>query len=188
MCTTEINFTLYNNKKDNNMLSKVKPDMDEQYKKYWNITEGDFFGLAKDGKLLRNTLYREGNSSGMNQDTYFMLMKHTEAFYPDSITTDPDKKRHLACHWCIIDKEGNEKIVFEEFHHGYLISNSCIYTIDNYYFNIETKEKICKSYQSMKSENYLFLSPVPESLKDLKNRKHIVLKVDKKTGAYEVIE
>lgn len=165
-------------------ITYAKIQIDKNYSDKWNNSSNDFIVLVKDDKILRNTLYRFGGLSypeDIKKD-YFMLLKYIEESYPDNITKDKKKKLHLAGHWCILDKYGNEKIVFEEFKHPYLTKNSCIYSCNNEYYNIETNECYGSSYSSIESSEFLFL----DNKYDKDEKKRGVMKINKKDGTFEI--
>ncbi len=163
-------------------------DINESYRKKWNITMNDFVCLFKDGKLLRNTLYRVGGlgTPDLKNDQYFMLIKHVEAFYTKDIlkitkTKDP---KHLEYKWCIIDKDGNEKVEFKQFDSPYLLKGSCVYTTKNSYFNVETGYLYASyCYKSIETENYILL----DNSYDKDISKKGVIKIEKTTGNWELI-
>lgn len=113
-----------------------------------------------------------------------MLIKHVEAFYADSITKDPQRKPHLESRWCIIDKHGDEKVVFEPFKHGYVVKDSVLYTMDSKYYNIETGVLYCYAVNHCESSEYVFL----ENRFDDDKTKRGVLKIHKKTGTVELFK
>ncbi len=152
-------------------LSRI--DVNEDYLKKWNSSHYDGFVLiTKDETPLRTTLYRVGGIGGLPKagEDYFMILKYVEAFYEDHITTDPKRKPHLEGRWCILDKEGNEKVEFNQFSSPYLAGGQ-IYSIDSNYHNIETGESYGRAYTSMRSEEFVFL--------DTNNG---VLRINKKDG------
>ena len=159
--------------------------VNEDYCKKWNIHSKDYVCLTKNGELLRQTLYRVGGMGRpkLGVDNYFMLLKYVEAFYSDEITKDKSRKPHLEGRRCIIDKEGNEKIEFKSsLSYPYLVKDSCIYTIDSKYYNIETGEFYCSSRGSMTSTDYLFLN----NEYDKDESKRGVMKINKKDGTWEL--
>ena len=165
-------------------LSSIK--INEDYSKKWNERMTDFVLLTRDGQPIRETLYRIGGLSSLrvNQDIdkdYFPLMKHVEEIYDDSITKDKTQKRHLASKWCIIDRNGVEKIVFESYKSPYL-HGGVIYSLDSNYYNIETGELYCNTSKSMHSEEYLFL----ENSYDKDKSRRGVMKIHKQSGTYEL--
>lgn len=167
---------------DELQLSKVV--IKDDYRKKWNIHENDFVFLTIGERLLRNTLYRVGGMGGNIKDNYFMLLRHVEAYYKDSITKDKSKKPHLESQWCIVDKNGEEKVSFEAFKTPYLVRNSCIYSINNAYYNIETNEHYCDSYSSMSSTDFLFL----ENKFDKDKSKRGIMKINKEDGSWELFK
>lgn len=161
----------------------AKAIIDPEYRKKWNIRQDDFICLTRNGKLIRDTLYREGGIR-KEQGNYYLLMKHVESMYQDHITTDSDKKLHLAIFWCILDKQGNEKVICKEFECAHIVKNSIIYSLNSSYFNIETGEFYCKASNYMESENYLFL----DNKFDEDKSKRGVLKINKKDGSKELLK
>jgi hypothetical protein len=186
---------LNNDKKleNNSGLQLSKIDVNPDYRKKWNIHQSDFFCLTKDGELLRPTLYRIGglNDPKVGVDRYFMLLKHVEAFYPERILKmssnfNKGKKqdpKHLASRWCILDEFGNEKVEFEGgLHYPYLVKNSCIYSIDRNYYNIETGLLYCNSNGVVSSRDFLFL----ENNDDKDKQRRGVMKINKLDGTFEL--
>ena len=119
-----------------------KISLKEDYCKKWNIHLNDFLVLTRNGELIRNVLYRIGglNNPKLNKDRYFLLLKHVEAFYSAEIMKHSKSKdnRYLESKWCILDINGNEKVEFDSFKSPHLVKDSCIYSLDNKYYNIET--------------------------------------------------
>lgn len=157
--------------------------LNEGYKKKWNEHLNDFICLTKNGQLIRNTLYRIGGKGTpkLGKDEYFMLLKHVEAFYDDSITKIKKDKPHLESKWCILDKNGNEKVEFKPFDSPYLIQNSQIYFIKGKYYNIETGEFYRDASTSMQSSEFLFLGSQYDS-------RDGVMKINKKNGTWELFK
>jgi len=159
--------------------------IDDKYRKYWNINSSlnDFLVIYKDGKKLRDTLYRIGGIGGTFKDGYIAMLKHTEGFYTDDITKIKKDKPHLSSQWCIIDSEGNEKVVLIEYRY-ISMQGGVIYSTDNRFYNIETGALYCLSYSHMRTKNYIFLNN--ESDKD--ESKRGVLMINKFTGTFELIQ
>lgn len=172
---------------DDNLLQLSTITIKDDYRKKWNIHLDDFLCLTKNGELISDSLYRVGGQStpDLRKVNYFMLLKHVEGFYPKHIIeyTKSDPK-HLESRWCIIDKNGNEKVEFKQFDSPYLVSDSCIYSINNNYYNIETGEFYCQSYSSMKSSEYLFI----ENAYDKDTSKRGIMKINKKDGSWELVK
>jgi len=173
-----------------NGLQLCPISINTSYANKWNVTMNDFVKIVKDGRILRDTLYRVG---GMNKpkvgiDNYFMLLKYTEAFYPKSITdiTRIKDNKYLQGNWCILDKFGNEKIVIDHSLSKFpsIIKNSCIYSIGNDYRNIETNEIYCSSYDMMESTDYLFL----DNKYDSDEERCGIFKISKSDGRFEIIK
>lgn len=164
-------------------LSQIK--VDEDYCKKWNETMNDFVVLTKNGELISNSLYRVGGMGGKpDSKNYFMLLKYVEDYYSADIMRMSKSKdsKHLSGRWCIIDKNGIEKVVFESFKSPYLVNGSCIYSLDSKYYNIETGELYCYASTSMQSNEFLFL----ENRYDDDKSKRGVMKISKKTGIWEL--
>jgi hypothetical protein len=157
--------------------------LNKEYAKKWNTSHrDDYVHLTRNGELLSNALYRKGGFGADLSKDYFLLLKYMEEYYKDSITKDPKKKPHLAGHWCILNKYGEEKVVLGEFDTPYLVNNSCIYHMDNKYYNIETNALYCTAYSHVESRDYLFL----QNEFDDNRSKRGVLKINKKDGSYEL--
>ncbi len=163
-------------------------DINEEYCKKWNIHMADYVCLTRNGELVNNVLYRIG---GINypdlrflKSNYIMLLKHVEALYDDSIAKDIKSKRHLEGRWCIIDKNGNEKVVLDSFRYGYVVKNSQIYSVERNYYNIESGEFYCCASNSMDTEEYLFL----ENAYDKNESKRGVMKINKKDSSWELFK
>jgi len=170
------------------MLKFNKISVREDYRKEWNIHENDFILITKDNIPLRNTLYRIGglNDPKLNTNEYFLLIKHVEAFYSKDIlrmskTSDP---KHLEGRWCILDKDGNEKIEFPAFKCPHIIKDSLVYSIDGEYYNIETGEHYCRTSNEMVSKDFIFL----ENRYDNDKSKRGILKINKKDGSFELFK
>lgn len=156
-----------------------------EYAHKWNVSHyNDFILLTKNGVPIRNTLYRIGGMSTpkLGKDEYFLLIKHVEAFYPDSITKISKDKPHLEGRWCILDKNGNEKVEFDNFRSPYIVKDSVIYSVNGKYHNIETGELYCDTSSSLESGEFLFL----ENRFDKDMSRRGVMKIHKKTGAWEL--
>lgn len=158
--------------------------INEDYRKKWNINNHDFFLLTMDGEPISDTLYRTGAIGGNPKDNYFMLLKHVEAYYEDNITKDEARKPHLESQWCILNRNGIEKVNFKQFATPYIVKNSCIYSLGNNYYNIETGYFYCKSYTVMVSSEYVFLS---NDYDDDKSRRG-VMKIKKVDGTWELFK
>jgi len=167
-------------------------EINEEYRKKWNIHSSDFVMLTKNGELVSDSLYRVGGFGADIKQDYFILIKHVESIYDFDFIKNcyPNlnkkelklRQKHLESRWCIIDKKGVEKIVFDKFKSPYLIDNSCIYSLDNYYFNIETGECYGYSTTSISSTEFLFLDNKFEKDKSKKG----VMKINKKDGTWEL--
>ena len=111
-----------------------------------------------------------------------MLLKYTEAQYGDDITRDPNRKNHLQGCWCIVDRNGVEKFVADSYRSPWLIRNSCLYSIDQNYYNIETKEFYAHAESTIQSKEYLFIKTGYGTPKE----KEGVMKIHKETGCWEL--
>ncbi len=171
---------------NNNILQLSPIRINEDYRKEWNITQNDYACLTLNGELLRPTLYRIGglNNTKPGVDKYFMLIKYVEAYYSKEILriSKSNGPKHLESRWCIIDECGNEKKEFKFPDTPYLMSNSCIYSIDRRYYNIETGEYYGYTSGSMSSDEFLFLDNKFEKEKS----KCGVMKINKKDGTWEL--
>lgn len=162
----------------------LKPvTLDEKYRKEWNESLTDFCHLYRNDEKVSDTLYRVGGMGGKYKDGYIMLLKYTEAYYEDSITKDKSKKKHLEGLWCILDKDGNEKVVFTQFASPYLQGGQ-IYCINSEYYNIETGELYCYASSSMASEEFIFL----DNKFDKDESRRGVMKINKADGSYEIFK
>jgi len=175
---------------DNSDTLQLNPiKVNDDYRKEWNVSCNDFMVLTKNGELLNNCLYRIGglNNPKVGIDKYFMLLKYVEDYYSEDVLkiSKSNNPKHLDGRWCILDKNGNERIVFERsLDYPYLVENSCIYHIKNHYFNIETGEDYGYTSSSFKSEEFIFLENRFE--KDL--AKKGVMKINKENGTWELFK
>ena len=168
--------------------------INEDYAKEWNESNRDFVVITKNEELLNPTLYRVGGmgTNKIKGKKYFMLLKYVENIYEFKFIKEcyPNKnnkelelqRKHLESRWCIIDEFGTEKVEFKQFESPYITQDSCIYSLDSKYYNIETKELYCQSYHSLNSKEYLFL----ENKFDDNKEKRGILKIDKITGECEL--
>ncbi len=159
-----------------------------EYLREWNESCRDFVCLSRDGELLRPTLYRVGGigTRDIKGRPYFMLLKYVEAAYSQEFmrsvksTSDP---KHLEGRWVILNQHGEEKVEFKRFDSPYLVKDSCLYSLDRTYYNIETGECYGRTMSSvLESQEFIFLDLSYE--KDVSKRG--VLKINKKTGATEL--
>jgi hypothetical protein len=171
--------------KEKKKFELIPVSFDDEYAKKWNIrAEDNYCHLYKDGKKVRNTLYRLGGMDKIRDNDYFILLKYDEAYYSDKITKDLKKKRHLASQFCILDKDGNEKFCSSGgTDYPYLIGG-CLYNYKDEIYNIETGYCYGKGRNYIKSENFIFLT----SESDWKIHEKIVTKINKHTGEFEEIK
>lgn len=161
--------------------------VNREYAEKWNERMTDFVVLTRNGELVNNSLYRVGglNTPKPESDRYFMLIKYVEAYYDKAWLKQiksNSKPEHLEGRWCIIDSNGIEKVEFEQFKHPYLVKDSCIYSLDRKYYNIETGYFYCDASTSMQSNDFLFL----ENAYDKDKSRRGVMKIDKKSGTWEL--
>jgi len=169
--------------------------VDADYAQKWNADAKDFVLLTKGGEVLRNTLYRVGGLNfnlKVGIDKYFLLLKYSEDIYdtdfikrcyPNKSSKDQESARkHLKYQWVIIDFNGNEKVEFPQFASPYLVKDSCVYSLDRKYYNIETKELYCYSHDSLESRDFLFLN---NAFDDDKSKRG-VMKINKISGSFEL--
>lgn len=168
------------------LLQISKIEVDPEYKAKWNERSNDFVCLTKGGELLRPTLYRIGgiNFPKPATDRYFMLLKYVEAQYSADIMRMSKSKNanHLEGRWCIIDSNGDEKVEASCFKHPYIVSDSCIYSLDSNYYNIENGYFYCNTSTSMDSKDFLFL----DNRFDKDQSRRGVFKINKQDGSYEI--
>jgi hypothetical protein len=174
---------------DNNLqFSHI--DLDDKYIKEWNVHNSDFLILSKNGEPIRNTLYRKGGLSNikLGVDKYFVILKYSEDIYSKEFMAkikghSSEGAKHLKSSWVIIDSFGNEKIeVKDSLDYPYVIDGSCVYSIGNRYYNIETGELYCRTSKVMNSSDFLFL----DNQFDDDKSKRGVMKIDLKTGLSEL--
>jgi hypothetical protein len=166
--------------------------VNKEYCKEWNERMTDFVVLTKNGELISNSLYRVGGFGCDLKQNYFMLLKYVESIYdfdfikkcyPDKSNKELElQRKHLEGRWCIIDKNGIEKKEFEQFKSPYIKKDSCLYSVDSNYYNIETGEFYCNSSKSMESSEYIFL----ENQYDKDLLKKGIMKINKKDGSWSV--
>lgn len=167
--------------------------LDENYAKKWNEHMRDFKLLCKEGKPLRNTLYRLGGMGSISdlKNDYFMLLKYVESVYSFDFIKKcyPNKNRkelelqrnHLEGRWTILDRFGNEKIEFPNSLDYPYLKGGVIYTINKKYYNIETGYCYGEASASISSDEYLFI----ENNYDKDKSKRGVVKIHKETGIFE---
>jgi len=164
---------------------KLSPiEVNEEYLKKWNEHSSGFHHLTLNGNILNNNrLYRVGGLSkpDLNAD-YFQLIRYTEDFYSDDITKDKKSKPHLKSEFVIIDKFGAEKVIQQGLDYLHIVKDSCIYSAGNKYYNIETDYHYATAYKTIESKDYLFLGNYYDK------EKGSAMKIDKKTGKFEILE
>ena len=150
----------------------------EEYAKEWNERCTDFLVLCRDGKIISNSYYRKGGLFHNKGLDFLHIIKYTEDYYDKNLTSEtkknPAARKHLKGRFCLINKEGKETKVFDQFGSSYLLCNA-IYSVDRNYYSTFTNELICQSYSTMDSENFYFLST-----------DNSVYKINKHTGHKEI--
>jgi len=177
-----------------NNLELAPALVDLSYLNEWNQRSTDFVQLYKDGKLLRDTLYRVGGMGNRIGADYFTLLKYSEAKHTLDFLKQcyPDKKKkdllplvkHLDYRWVILDKDGNEKYELKSHQTPYIVKNSCIYILEGQYINIETGEIYGSTFNSIESENFIFI----EDMNNGDKSKRGVKKICKKDGTWELFK
>jgi hypothetical protein len=96
------------------------------------------------------------------------------------------KTKHLDSEWCIIDENGNEKVVFERsLDSAYLIDETQMFIYKGCVWNIETNQIVSKYNGSiMKSDDFIFFANEYDNNKS----KRGVWKICKKTCAVELFK
>ena len=84
---------------------------------------------------------------------------------------------------CILDNNGIEKVNLKPFDNVYLVGG-LIYSVDNKYYNIETGEFYCNSYQILTSTEFIFLNNEFDEDKS----KRGVIKIKKSDGTFELFK
>lgn len=164
-------------------FSSIK--LDEDYRKKWNETAEDFIVLTRSEQMINNSLYRVGGMGAkLDGSNYLMILKYVEAHHTADIIKSCRLKspKYLSGRWCIIDKNGVEKVVFDEHASPYLVADSCIYSLNSRYYNIETGEFYGDAFATMRSKEFLFLDTNYNKDKS----KCGVMKINKRTGEWEI--
>lgn len=168
--------------KINDSITFKYTTLTDKYRKKWNVSSDDFGHLYKNNKKISNTLYRIGGLGIMSKDNkYFMLLKQEEVYYNKAKTKK--EKRYIKNNSCILNEKGIEKIVFDNYDSAYL-SGGVIYSLNNKYYNIETKELYCDSSSSMNTKEFLFL----DNKYDNDKNKRGVMKINKINGTVELFK
>lgn len=173
--------------KGNFKLRLVDANLSAEYKEEWKVYSESYSQLWDGTEMLRPTLYRVGGicTPKFGTDRFLQLLKYSEAYYDREIY-DKSKSslKHLRGVWCILDAVGNEIVEFEQFATPYLVKDSCIYSLNNNYVNIETGEFYCKSYDSMESDKFLFLDNAFDNDKTRRG----IFKINKEDGTYVIFK
>ena len=165
------------------MIELIPVELSEEYRKKFNETSTDFVHLYKDGKKISNTLYRVGGFGTQEEGDYFILIKHIEDKYSKEImemSKSSGSGLHLAAHFCILNKNGEEKFVASKFDSIYL-KGGLLAAVkikgSEFFINIETGETF-EYGKTMTSKDYLF---VDHSYHRDKSKRGI-LRINKNTG------
>ncbi len=179
---------------DDNKLQLSPIQVNAEYCKEWNEHKQDFVVLTKNGELASNSLYRVGGFGSDIKKDYFMLLKYVESVYtyefikscyPKESRKELElRRKHLEGRWCILDKNGVEKKEFDQFKNPYIQKDSCIYSIDSNYYNIETNEYYGRASKSIDSSEFLFL----DNAYDKDELRRGVMKINKKDGSWELFK
>ena len=161
-------------------LKLVPYEFSPEYTKHWNIIQHDFVRLYKDNELISDAAWRIGGFGATPNGKYFALIKHTEDYYEDNITKDPKEKPHLKSNWCIIDKNGVEKIVCKKFDSPYIIGD-ILCSIDQVIYDIESGYSYGKSYHNMITSEFVFIHIEYDEDKS----KRGVYKINRTDGTFE---
>lgn len=144
------------------MIQFAPIKLNPEYANGWNERMTDFFHLCDEqGNKINDTLYRKGGMGGKFSDGYCIIIKYIEAEYSDDITIDPKRKKHLDSYFCVINENGEEKMVSDKFetitHYGGLLFSvrglSCSYSK---LYNIETGECFGEISDELNSNEFLF--------------------------------
>jgi hypothetical protein len=176
-----------------NGLQLVHIEIEEEYRKKWNIGSlNDFCTLTKNGDLLYSTFFRIGGLGSENDlnKSYFMLLKYNEAYYSNDIMRMSERNgyknksnKYLNGVWCIFDNEGVIKFEAKDFENPYITNNSCIYSLGDNYYNIETNKLYCSSFTTCQSDKFLFL----ENRYDKDTTRQGVMKINKEDGTFKIL-
>lgn len=176
------------------MLELRPVQLPAEYRKKWNETCPDFVHIYVDGKKVSDTYYRVGGVNptinrkrdgileGLEHCT---LLKYIEARYEGKETT-PGSLNHLESHWCIVNQKGEEVVVSRRFNYIYIVGD-CIYKTsdNNSYYNIKNGQCYGESLDDvLVSDDFIFVAD--KYNKDREKRG--VLKIDTKTGEYELFK
>lgn len=162
--------------------------LDEGYCQKWNLRPNtQMLAIVKDDKIIPNRLYSTHSittSDLLSSQNYFMAFKlvETSISKKDAKIAGIKNPNFINYHCCILDKYGNERYVQSNRDSVSLIGGGPIYRIHDKYYNIETGECYGQSFTYMQSADFLFINNLYHSDKS----KEGVIKIDKKTGEYEI--
>lgn len=165
------------NKKSKAKLIPI--DVDSEIVKQFNLHQNDYkVFVDESNNLISNTLYRIGVISLYNPDNkYNLLLKHIF----------DETNKHLFSRWCIVNQYGEEKYVHHEnrLKTPRIIANSCIYRIEDEYYNIETGYHYGYASKSVENNEILILDLKSHWSNKEKNLQEGLFKINKETGIGE---
>ena len=138
--------------------------LDKDYKKKWNvINSADDFGIImRNGNIVNDKLFRIGGLTTLIEgEQYISLLLQKESFYSKKImdmAKSSGTANHLDSQTTFLNNNGEIVITFDKSLTYPRIVGGCIYSMDNSYYNIKTKEFICRGYDSMKTKDFLFVN------------------------------
>lgn len=174
-------------------LSLGKITLDENYAKEWNVHHmSDFVTILKNGEILKPVLYRlsgVNHNLDLKKDRFFMLLKYTEAYHTDDImkrcgNKAPRTNKYLKSVWCIFNDKGEE--LYESIEYGtspYLIKDAPIFSVNNKYYNLLTKEYLGQPSTIIKNDSFMIFDNQCEKDEKIKG----ILKINKIDASYEKI-
>jgi len=176
-----------------NEIKLIKVVLNYDTMKKFNINKNDFYQLQINGEIKSPTYYRQHHNFFNESDlknNYFILLKQIEDIYPDVVTKDNKRKLHYGNYPCVIDNNGNEVYVGEEYSSIFLLGGEIL--LENPHFvgsdlniiNLKNNNLIIKgkSLNYFKSKNYIFV----ENRYDTDKIKRGVYQIDVLTGEYIV--
>ena len=138
-------------------------DLDEKYRKKWNVTRDlDDFGILMRGNYIVNDkLFRIGGLSSFNKgDKYMSLLLQVEAHFSAEImkmSKSGGTSNHLDNQTALVNRNGEIKVIFDNTFDYPYFEGGCIYSLNRKYYNIETNELICSGNSTVKSKDFLFI-------------------------------
>lgn len=175
-------------------IQVIPTKVNDEYKAKWNVNSNDFVVITKNGERINDSIYRIGGFGFNPKEDYFILLKQVEEEYTsqflrkvypnESMKQIESRRKHLENRSCIIDKNGIEKKTFGNFESPYIVKNSCLYTMKDWYYNIETGEEYCQSFKSVESSDFIFL----QNNYDKDKSRRGVIQVNKKDGKFVILK